>query len=184
MPPFFIVSWMLFPGLSGLTPSIRQQLWCMSLLYAWIWVWCGCVCLRVHLVYPSQLPCHIRDPSGCTAWQRCACVLPFRLLQELSVADGEVSEMERTAEASGGRLRRALSPLGNGGNSSGGGRGLITPEESALLVQRWAVFNKGLTTRCKWCVIHKEPLMARALCFGLGLSNIYQLLKSTLSVIN
>lgn len=79
----------------------------------------------------------------------------------------------------------AISPLSNNGNCSRGwGHWLVTAETSALLVQRWAVFNKGLTTRCKWRVIHKEPLMAHTLCFGLGLSNSYQLLKSTLSVIN
>lgn len=34
---------------------------------------------------------------GARPRQRCACVLPFRLLQELSVADGEVSETERNS---------------------------------------------------------------------------------------
>lgn len=55
------------PGLSCLTRSTGLQLWRTSLLYVWIWVWRGCVCLRVHLVYPSELPCHVHDPSGGTA---------------------------------------------------------------------------------------------------------------------
>lgn len=178
MPSFLIASWIFSPlCLVCLTGSIRLQLWCMSVLYAWIWVWCGCVCLCVRLVYPSEPLSHVHDLSSGEARQRRACVMPFRLLQELSVTQGEVSGKERTQEASGGRLR--------GGHRSAEERwqlhlrlrARVTPEASALLVQWWALFNKCLTTRCKWCVIHKEPLMARALCFGLGLSNIYQLLK-------
>lgn len=81
--------------------------------------------------------------------------------------------------------KEAISPPRNDDNCSRGqGRRLVIPEASALLVQWWAVFNKALTTCCKWRVIHKKSLTARGLCFGLGLSNIYQLLKSTLSVIN
>lgn len=63
------------------------------------------VCLRVHLVYLSELLCHVHDLSGGPARQRRACVMPFRLLQELSVTQGEVSGKERRPEASGGGLR-------------------------------------------------------------------------------
>lgn len=80
--------------------------------------------------------------------------------------------------------KEVISSLKNGDNCRRSLGSCLVREEMSVSGQRWAVFNKGLTTRCKWCVIRKEPLMARALCFGLGLSNIYQLLKSTLSAIN
>lgn len=97
------------------------------------------------------------------ARQGCARVMPFRLLRELNVTQGEVSGKERTAEASGGRLRGCDPSAKERSQLQKGPRALAGHPAAQHCLRNGVAtgFNKGLTARCKWRVIHKEPLMAR-----------------------
>lgn len=79
-----------------------------------------------------------------TAPQGCARVMPFRLLRELDVTQGEVSGKGRTAEASGGRLRGCDPSAKERSQLQKGPRAA----QHCLLNGVAPGFNKGLTTRC------------------------------------